>query len=71
VQVVHDGHKLEFVFRDSECLQVIGITAQALRKTMQEDDPKIYPKYLDKLLRLEFALRVKYQPYYHQSFNLF
>jgi hypothetical protein len=70
VQVVHDGHKLEFVFWDSECLQVIGITAQALRKNMQEDDPKIYPKHLDKLLGLEFALHVKYQPYYHQSFVL-
>jgi len=32
-----------------------------------EDDPKIYPKHLDKLLGLEFALRVKYQPYYHHS----
>jgi hypothetical protein len=34
---------------------------------VDEDDPKIYPKHLDKLLDLEFALRVKYQPYYHQS----
>ena len=35
-----------------------------------EDDPKIYPKHLDKLLGLEFALCVKYQPYYHHSFVL-
>ena len=32
-----------------------------------EDDPMIYPKHLDKLLGLELVLRVKYQPYYHQS----
>jgi len=32
-----------------------------------EDDPKIYPRHLDKMLGLELALRVKYQPYYHQS----
>jgi len=32
-----------------------------------DDDPKIYPKHLDNLLVLELALRVKYQPYYHQS----
>lgn len=31
-----------------------------------EDDPKIYPGHLDKMLGLELALRVKYQPYYHQ-----
>jgi len=34
---------------------------------VSDDDPKIYPKHLDKLLDLEFALRVKYEPYYHQS----
>lgn len=32
-----------------------------------EDDPHIYPEVLDKLLEIEFALRVKYQPYYHQA----
>lgn len=32
-----------------------------------EDDPHIYPKILDKLLRIEFALRVKYQPYFRQA----
>lgn len=32
-----------------------------------EDDPHIYPEVLDKLLKIEFALRVKYQPYYHQA----
>jgi len=38
-----------------------------LYKYVGEDDPKIYPKHLNKLLVLEFVLRVKYQPYYHQS----
>nr|ABN09762.1 Nucleic acid-binding, OB-fold [Medicago truncatula] len=33
----HDSHKAEFVFWDSEGLQIIGITAQALRKTKQEN----------------------------------
>jgi hypothetical protein len=32
-----------------------------------EDDPHIYPEVLDKLLEIEFALRVKYQPYYRQA----
>lgn len=32
-----------------------------------EDDPKIYPKHLDKMLETEFIFRVKYQRYYHQS----
>ncbi|AES71801.2 tyrosine kinase family protein [Medicago truncatula] len=63
VQVVCDGDKSEFVFGDKKCLQIIGITTQALRKIMQE----IYPGHLDKMLGLELALRVKYQPYYHQS----
>lgn len=70
VEVVYGGHNAEFVFWDRECLQIIGITADALRKTMQEvgeDDPLIYPTHLDKLLGLEFAFRAKYQPRYHQS----
>jgi hypothetical protein len=32
-----------------------------------EDDPHIYPEVLDKLLEIEFALRVKYRSYYHQA----
>jgi hypothetical protein len=37
-----------------------------------EDDPHIYPEVLDKLLKIEFALRVKYQLYYRQaSVNVF
>ena len=32
-----------------------------------EDDPHIYPEVLDKLLKIEFALRVKYQPHYRQA----
>jgi hypothetical protein len=32
-----------------------------------EDDPKIYPTYLDDLLNKEFAFKVKYQPYYRQA----
>jgi hypothetical protein len=36
VEVVYGGHNAEFVFWDRECLQIIGITADALRKTMQE-----------------------------------
>jgi len=37
LQVVCDGDKSEFVFGgDKKSLQIIGITAQALRKIMQE-----------------------------------
>lgn len=70
MQVVYDGDKSDFVFWDKECRQILGVTADTLRKTMQEVgkyDPLIYPKHLDNLLGLELALRVKYQPYYHQS----
>lgn len=70
VQVAYDGDKADFVFWDKECVRILGVTADALRKSMQEvdeDDPMIYPKHLDNLLGLELALRVKYQPYYHQS----
>lgn len=70
VQVVYEGEKADFVFWDKECVQILGVTAGTPRKTMQdvdEDDPMIYPKYLDNLLGLELALRVKYQPYYRQS----
>ncbi|XP_039683782.1 replication protein A 70 kDa DNA-binding subunit A-like [Medicago truncatula] len=57
-------HKAEFLFWDKECFQILGVAADTLRKTMQqvgEDDPHIYPEVLDKLLKIEFALRVKYQ----------
>ncbi|AES66044.2 DUF223 domain protein [Medicago truncatula] len=70
VIMVHDDHKAEFVFWDKECFQILGVAADALRKSMQhvgEDYPHIYPEVLDKLLEIEFALRVKYQPYYHQA----
>ncbi|XP_024627660.2 uncharacterized protein [Medicago truncatula] len=63
-------HKAEFLFWDKECFQILGVAADTLRKTMQqvgEDDPHIYPEVLDKLLKIEFALRVKYQLYYHQA----
>jgi len=36
VQVVYDGDKSDFVFWDKECLQILGVTADALWKTMQE-----------------------------------
>lgn len=36
VQVVYEGDKSEFVFWDKECVQILGVTADTLRKTMQE-----------------------------------
>ncbi|XP_045802569.1 uncharacterized protein LOC123896193 [Trifolium pratense] len=70
IQVESEGHKADFVFWDSECHSIIGTTAEELREKMKkvgEDDPKIYPIDLDKLLNLEFAYKVKYQSYYRQA----
>lgn len=70
VQVEFEGHKADFVFWDNECQAIIGKTAEDLRETMKkvgEDDPKIYPVHLDKLLGLEFVFKVKYQSYYRQA----
>ncbi|RHN41161.1 hypothetical protein MtrunA17_Chr8g0363081 [Medicago truncatula] len=42
-------------------LQILGVIADTLRKTMQEigeDDPIIYPKHLDNLLNLQLALHM-------------
>lgn len=36
VQVVYEGDKADFVFWDKEVVQILGITADTLRKTMQE-----------------------------------
>ncbi|XP_045822082.1 uncharacterized protein LOC123914966 [Trifolium pratense] len=70
IQVESEEHKADFVFWDSECHGIIGTTAEELREKMKkvgEDDPKIYPIDLDKLLNLEFAYKVKYQSYYRQA----
>jgi len=56
VQVVCDGDKSEFVFWDKECLQIIGITAQALRKIMQEVS-------LIQVFSLHFILNIVYGNY--------
>ncbi|KAK2449944.1 hypothetical protein QL285_009092 [Trifolium repens] len=69
-QVEQDGHKADFVFWDNECQTILGRTAEDIRETMKkvgEDDPKIYPTYLDDILNKEFAFKVKYQPYYRQA----
>ncbi|KAK2355809.1 hypothetical protein QL285_093188 [Trifolium repens] len=69
-QVEQDGHRADFVFWDNECQTILGRTAQDIRETMKkvgEDDPKIYPTYLDDILNKEFAFKVKYQPYYRQA----
>lgn len=57
MQVVYDGDKSDFVFWDKECRQILGVTADTLRKTMQEvgeDDPLIYPKHLTIYLALSW-----------------
>jgi hypothetical protein len=36
VQVVYEGDKADFVFWDKEVVQILGVTADTLRKTMQE-----------------------------------
>ncbi|WJX42963.1 hypothetical protein P8452_30133 [Trifolium repens] len=70
VQVEYQGSKADFIFWDNECQSIIGDTAEDIRQEMKkvgEDDPKIYPTHLDKLLNLECAFKVKYQPYYRQA----
>jgi len=36
--MVYDCHKAEFVFWDKERFQILGVAADALRKSMQEVD---------------------------------
>ncbi|WJX80997.1 hypothetical protein P8452_63931 [Trifolium repens] len=39
----------------------------SIKLSSGEDDPRIYPVFLDKLLNLELAFKVKFQPYYRQA----
>jgi hypothetical protein len=32
----YDDHKAEFVFWDKECFQILGVPAEAVRKSMQQ-----------------------------------
>ena len=33
---MYEDDKADFVFWDKECVQILGVTAETLRKTMQE-----------------------------------
>ncbi|KAI5445695.1 hypothetical protein KIW84_013790 [Lathyrus oleraceus] len=62
--------KYRFVFWDSECAAILGMTAKFLHNSMVEngeDDPMVYPDELEMLLNKKMAFRVKVQPTFSQA----
>ncbi|XP_058776979.1 uncharacterized protein LOC131651305 [Vicia villosa] len=70
IHVIDGESKFRFVFWDTDCFNIIGKTADDMRKSMienGEDDPMVYPDELDVLLKKRFAFRVKVQPNFNQG----
>lgn len=70
-EVYYQKEKSVFVFFDRECAQLIGMSADRLRKVTVEageiDHPKVYPKPLDDMLGCTLAYRIKVQPEFKNS----
>ncbi|XP_058787891.1 uncharacterized protein LOC131662193 [Vicia villosa] len=65
VDVVHGRTKCNFVLWDKESEQLLDMSAAHMRTTMIEkgvNDPLKFPLALDKMLGLEIAFKVKWQP---------
>ncbi|KAI5384725.1 hypothetical protein KIW84_071653 [Lathyrus oleraceus] len=62
--------KYRFVFWDSECAAILGMTAEFMHNSMVEngeDDLMVYPDELEMLLNKKMAFRVKVQPKFSQT----
>ncbi|KAI5442351.1 hypothetical protein KIW84_011429 [Lathyrus oleraceus] len=58
------------MFWDNDCENIIGKTADDMRKAMLEegeDGPMVYPNELDSLLNKKMDFRVKVQPNFSQT----
>ncbi|KAI5419944.1 hypothetical protein KIW84_043928 [Lathyrus oleraceus] len=70
IYVSNGESKYRFVFWDSECAAILGMTAEFMHNSMVEngeDDPMVYPDELEMLLNKKMAFRVKVQPTFSQA----
>ncbi|KAI5430371.1 hypothetical protein KIW84_034813 [Lathyrus oleraceus] len=70
IYVSNGESKYQFVFWDSECAAILGMTAEFMHNSMVEngeDDPMVYPDELEMLLNKKMAFRVKVQPTFSQA----
>ncbi|KAI5439612.1 hypothetical protein KIW84_025120 [Lathyrus oleraceus] len=70
IYVSNGESKYRFVFWDSECAAILGMTAEFMHNSMVEngeDDPRVYPDELEMLLNKKMAFRVKVQPTFSQA----
>ncbi|KAK2412491.1 replication protein A 70 kDa DNA-binding subunit C [Trifolium repens] len=70
VQVGDGADNAKFVFWDSSCIDLLGVTAGELQKTMFEDgviDRLEYPTDFDEMMGRTFAFRVKWQKEWKQG----
>ncbi|XP_058783404.1 uncharacterized protein LOC131658086 [Vicia villosa] len=70
IHVIDGDSKFRFVFWDIDCFNIIGKTADDMRKSMienGEDDPMVYPDELEVLLKKRMAFRVKVQPNFNKG----
>ncbi|KAI5409689.1 hypothetical protein KIW84_055221 [Lathyrus oleraceus] len=70
IYVSNGESKYRFVFCDSECAAILGMTAEFMHNSMVEngeDDPMVYPDELEMLLNKKMAFRVKVQPTFSQA----
>ncbi|KAI5406179.1 hypothetical protein KIW84_052791 [Lathyrus oleraceus] len=70
IYVSNGESKYRFVFWDSKCAAILGMTAEFMHNSMVEngeDDPMVYPDELEMLLNKKMAFRVKVQPTFSQA----
>ncbi|KAI5429236.1 hypothetical protein KIW84_034016 [Lathyrus oleraceus] len=70
IYVSNGESKYQFVFWDSECAVILGMTAEFMHNSMVEngeDDPMVYPDELEMLLNKKMTFRVKVQPTFSQA----
>ncbi|KAI5418858.1 hypothetical protein KIW84_043184 [Lathyrus oleraceus] len=70
IYVSNGESKYRFVFWDSECAAILGMTAEFMHNSMVEngeDDSMVYPDELEMLLNKKMTFRVKVQPTFSQA----
>ncbi|KAI5390134.1 hypothetical protein KIW84_075458 [Lathyrus oleraceus] len=70
IYVSNGESKYRFVFWDSECAAILGMTSEFMHNSMvenREDDPMVYPDELEMLLNKKMTFRVKVQPTFSQA----
>ncbi|KAI5415984.1 hypothetical protein KIW84_041138 [Lathyrus oleraceus] len=70
IYVSNGESKYQFVFCDSECAAILGMTAEFMHNSMVEngeDDPMVYPDEFEMPLNKKMAFRVKVQPTFSQA----